>query len=1066
MLLYGVRKNATVAGFRARQEVSLAAVDDGIQTDLNGVEADLRFATSLASLKELLHGDFARGRERLTSDLIELCRHKKNIDRARMLDAKGREVVRVELGPDGPVAAATGGLSDLSRRYWVAEAFRLPAGQTYVSPIELAMENGTVAIPYKVIVRFATPVADRTGVVRGLVALNVLAEPTLDRVRAGAGAPAPLMLLNADGFWLVGPNPGSEWGFAVPGRKERAYSREEPAVWERISGAKAGVFEDPSGLIAFRTIEAPAGAVSSPLKLVSLVPRTVAEIPLREVRQQIAFGAAGILVLLGIAAGVQSSASERVRRAGIEALRQEQRFRTLFERNLAGVYRSTVDGRLLDCNDAFVRILGFENREEALACPTTSHYADPLDRSRLIENLREKGLVQSQELRLRRKDGRETWAFLNIGFVPGPNGEASVLEGTLLDISERKRAEEAILHQKAVLETVMTNMAQAMLIVDSELRIVAFNSKFEPLFGFAEGEMRVGESVETPIRLWATRTGIDAAQLEKVLRALRKKEPFVSDYRQQVLGGTTTWIQLFHNPLPEGGFVRTYADITERKRAEEALVSSERFSRAIVENMLGGLVIADEAGLIKSVNPAAERVFNWTNKELVGRPLTDLLPSEAEKESPTFHWSVYEKAIGRVTEWEGRRKNGEAFPLELSLFEFETPEGRHFGGNVRDITERREVERLKKEFVSTVSHELRTPLTSIRGSLGLLRSGAVGELPAEAGDLVAMAERNVIRLIGLINDILDLERLEDGRIELHMAPVPADDAVSRAMEAVHAFAEQQGILLVSRPSGAVVRADSDRLVQVLVNLLSNAVKFSPRGSTVSVSVTDQSDMATFRVADRGRGIPPALRAAIFERYRQVEAGDARVKGGTGLGLAICKAIVEQHGGTIGVESEEGQGSTFWFRVPLAVSPRISASSLTAQAPKLALLVDDDMELLTILARQLTEKGIGVQMAASVQEARDAVQAVRPDVLVLDLGLPDGDGQKVVDTLRSSPGFSRLPLLVYTGRDLTARDRANLVLGPTHHLTKSKASDEEVVRAISELIKAGRAGRTSGTIRKG
>ena len=488
----------------------------------------------------------------------------------------------------------------------------------------------------------------------------------------------------------------------------------------------------------------------------------------------------------------------------------------------------------------------------------------------------------------------------------------------------------------------MANMAQAMLIVDSDFRVVAVNSKFEPLFGFNEGEMRAGESLEALVRLWATRTSTGEAQLEKVFGALRKKEPFVSEYRQEVVGGPTTWIQLFHNPLPGGGFVRTYTDVTERH----------------------------------------------------------------------------------------------------------------------------EVERLKKEFVSSVSHELRTPLTSIRGSLGLLRSGVLGALPPDAEDLVAVAERNVIRLIALINDILDLERLEDGRIEIHLASVAAGDVVARASEAVRAFAEQHEILLTSQPSTVVVRADADRLVQVLVNLFSNAVKFSPRGSAVSVTVGETGDMAEFRVADRGRGIPPALRAAIFERYRQVEASDTREKGGTGLGLAICKAIVDQHGGTIGVESREGTGSTFWFRVPLMASPRISASSLSTQAPRLALLVDDDVELLTVLGRQLMEKGIGVRTALSVKEALEALGEVRPDVLVLDLGLPDGDGQKVVDALKRDPNLATLPLLVYTGRDLNARDRESLTLGPTHHLTKSKATDEEVLRAVKELIKAGRAGRTSGAIRRG
>ncbi len=1065
-LLSGVQRKATVWEYRARQEDSLATVADDIEADFDGVEADLRYLAALPSLRNLLRGDSPDSRSRLSADIVELCRHDKLIDRGRFLDARGREAVRVDLGPDGPRAAAPNDLEDRSESSWVVEALRLPAGFTYVSPIELRAEGGAVEIPFKPIVRFATPVADETGSVRGLVVLDFLADRTIGRVRSGRGSPAPLMLLNSDGYWLVGPTHEGEWGFAIAERKGRAFSRDFPAAWARISSGDTGTFEDPAGLMAFRTVQAPTGAAAPILKLVSLVPGSAVTARLRAARGWIALGSAALLALLGTAAWVRVSAEERVRRTDTAALEQERRFRVLFERNLAGVYRSTADGRLLDCNLAFVKILGFESKEDALSALTTSHYADPEDRSRLVERLRADGFVQSQEMRLRRKDGSEVWVLMNIGLVRGAPGQPELLEGTLVDITEHKRAESAILKQKTILETVMTNMAQAMLIVDADLRIVAFNSKFEPLFGFNEGEINLGEPIEVPIRLWATRTNASASQLEKVLAALHKKRPFVSDYAQRVDDGPARWIQLFHNPLPEGGFVRTYTDITESKRAEEGLKASERFIRSIVDNMLGGLIITDSKSVIESVNPAAERIFGWTREELVGRHLATLLPPEAAANAGEYLGSASQKAIGQVSEWVGRRKNGQLFPLEVSLFAFETPEGRHFGGNVRDITERHEVERLKKEFLSSVSHELRTPLTSIRGSLGLLRSGALGTLPEEAEDLIAVAERNVIRLIGLINDILDLDRLEDGRIEIHIAPIPVEAVVARALEAVRAFAEQHGIALESNPSDLVVRADADRLVQVLVNLVSNAVKFSPRGRGITVSAAAAGDLAEFRVADRGRGIPPALRSAIFERYRQVEAGDAREKGGTGLGLAICKAIVEQHGGSIGVESEEGVGSTFWFRVPLAIGPRLTTSSLSTQAPKLALLVDDDVELLTVLARQLVEKGIGVRTASSVDEALRALREVKPDVLILDLGLPDGDGQKVVEELRRDPRLSTLPLLVYTGRDLTAGDRESLTVGPTHHLTKSKASDEEVVRAVGELIRAGRSGRTSGAIRHG
>jgi signal transduction histidine kinase len=263
--------------------------------------------------------------------------------------------------------------------------------------------------------------------------------------------------------------------------------------------------------------------------------------------------------------------------------------------------------------------------------------------------------------------------------------------------------------------------------------------------------------------------------------------------------------------------------------------------------------------------------------------------------------------------------------LEVRLLHIETKNNSQV---LEQSVERlKEVERLKNEFLSTVSHELRTPLTSIRGSLGLLASGVFGALSDEVLDLVAIAERNAVRLMALISDILDLERLETGTIELQFAHVPIASILRRAVESLPALGQQHGITVEAPEVSSMIWADADRIVQVVVNLLSNAVKFSPSGGVVTIGVELREGWVEFRITDRGRGVPVADRRAIFERFRQVETSDAREKGGTGLGLAICKSIVEQHGGTIGVESEEGAGSTFWFRIgrsPAPVEPRRAA----------------------------------------------------------------------------------------------------------------------------------------------
>ena len=375
-------------------------------------------------------------------------------------------------------------------------------------------------------------------------------------------------------------------------------------------------------------------------------------------------------------------------------------------------------------------------------------------------------------------------------------------------------------------------------------------------------------------------------------------------------------------------------DISQRKAAEEAIKASERRIRQIIENMLVGLITITKEGIIESINPASERMFGYRAEELIGHHMmtifhdSKLFSVENESDRNNFMENLINSSYNRIGELDALKKIGEHFPIEISLSDLETVDGPRLLANILDVSERREVERLKKEFVSTVSHELRTPLTSIRGSLTLLSVGAMGVLPEQVKKVVGIAERNTIRLITLINDILDIEKLESGKLDMVFDTLPIGTVLERSSESVKAFAEQNGIKLELIPSPTQVYADGDRLVQVLVNLVSNAVKFSPKGETVTVSVEEIPNWIEVKVTDRGRGIPAKFKGLLFQRFQQVEASDSKKKGGTGLGLAICKGIIEAHGGSIGVESEEGKGSCFWFRIP----PASKGAALLANGP--------------------------------------------------------------------------------------------------------------------------------------
>ncbi len=263
------------------------------------------------------------------------------------------------------------------------------------------------------------------------------------------------------------------------------------------------------------------------------------------------------------------------------------------------------------------------------------------------------------------------------------------------------------------------------------------------------------------------------------------------------------------------------------------------------------------------------------------------------------------------------RKDHTSIDVSLTISPVKDGQGKIIGTSTiaRDISDRRQIERMKNEFISIVSHEIRTPLTSIRGAIGLLASGIYQNKPERVQRMLEIALTDSDRLVRLVNDILDLERLESGRLELVKERCDAAHAIAQAVEGVQAIADPEGVRF-SLPSGtATVWASPDALQQVLTNLLSNAIKFSAPQSIITLTVQPQWQGVLFAVRDSGRGIPPDKVEMIFNPFQQVDASDSRQKGGTGLGLTICQRIVHQHGGRIWVESILGEGSTFYFTLP-------------------------------------------------------------------------------------------------------------------------------------------------------
>lgn len=402
------------------------------------------------------------------------------------------------------------------------------------------------------------------------------------------------------------------------------------------------------------------------------------------------------------------------------------------------------------------------------------------------------------------------------------------------------------------------------------------------------------------------------------------------------------------------GFTGIVRDISDRRRAEQhvralnrELATTTGLQQAILNSTNYSIISTNVNGTIRMFNHGAQRMLGYSETDVVDKESLAFfnIPEELEAHAhilshdfgrriePGFDVLVAQ-ARGVVTEemeWTYRRKDGTTLPVMLSvaaLWDEKKLSG--YAAIAFDLTERKRMESMKSEFISTVSHELRTPLTSIRGSLGLLAGGAAGEFPSRAKVLLDIANNNCERLVRLINDILDIEKVESGNMRFDMVRQRILPLVEQAISATQAFATQYQVKLELQPDADDAKAsvDADRLIQVIVNLLSNAAKFSPLGATVEVRLIKLGDYLRLAVTDRGEGISDEFKSRIFQKFAQADSSDTRQKGGTGLGLSISRTIVEKHGGRIDFQSQRGIGTTFFFDLPIAASP-ISAPAPTS-----------------------------------------------------------------------------------------------------------------------------------------
>ncbi|PAX52728.1 response regulator [Brunnivagina elsteri] len=480
----------------------------------------------------------------------------------------------------------------------------------------------------------------------------------------------------------------------------------------------------------------------------------------------------------------------------------------------------------------------------------------------------------------------------------------------------------------------------------------------------------------------------------------------------------------------------------EHQRIQAALENSQARLAGIVEIADDGIISIDSNQRITLFNRGAEKIFGFAASEVLGRPLNLLIPlrfTQAHRQHvDEFSTSqIQTRRMGERREIYGKRKDGTEFPAEASISKLNLGEEIIYTVYLQDISERKEIECMKDEFISVVSHELRTPLTSIHGSLGMLTSGLIKAESEQGKRLLQIATDSSDRLVRLINDILDIERIESGKVRMEKQSCNVADLLTEAIKIMQSLADRAGIILSVDSSSGQIWADSDRIVQTLTNLISNAIKFSKPGDTVVLEAQPQGEEVIFSVKDTGRGIPEDKLETIFERFQQVDASDSRRQDGTGLGLAICKSIIQQHNGRIWVESTLNQGSKFYFALSLFKSVEISElKSPSTQKHTSVLVCEDNPTIRTQLKAILEQQGYRVITINSGEDGNtlrsnfdNAMSTTvyannqNPEVVLLDLLVPNLKGWEVTAILKKPSDKSNIPMILCSVGTTEARNQS-------------------------------------------
>jgi PAS domain S-box-containing protein len=763
---------------------------------------------------------------------------------------------------------------------------------------------------------------------------------------------------------------------------------------------------------------------------------------------------------------------------GVEPQRQAVALlRAVVETAVDGILTIDASGRIVTANPAIQRIFGYSPEEligknVKMLMPSPYHEEHDGYLANYTQTGQRKIIGIGREVEGRRKDGTVFPIDLAVGETVTADGP--IFTGIIRDITERKSAE----------RTLRESEARFRVLADSAPVLVWLSGLDRTCYYFNKPWLEfTGRTLEQEIGTgWAE--GVYKEDLDRCLAtyydAFDRREAFDMEYRLRHASGEFRWVLDRGTPLHDEkgeftGYIGGCIDITERKGIEEALQRERALLKSVVDTAVDGIITINEVGTIITANPATRKIFGYELEELIGKNVKLLMPSPYQEEHDGYLAAYREtgvrKIIGIGREVKGKRKDGSVFPLELAVSETVTEQGRVFTGIVRDVTERKRAQEMllekeaaeraneaKSEFLSRMSHELRTPLNAVLGFAQLLDMRYDDPRILEATQAIIKAGNH---LLMLINEILDLARIESGTLSLSIEAIEIIDVISHAIDLTEPLAAKAGVTInvdFDSFSGVVVRADSQRLLQALINIISNAIKYNrPSGF---VSIRGHREDGTFRidVTDTGTGISEKDRPMLFAPFQRF--GDLNIEG-SGLGLTVTKNFLERMEGEIGLADSGPGGSTFFLRLKLAQASDIKdgkqAAGELGESPVLGgspivLYVEDNLSNFRLLELAMEDWG-GIKLLSAVQGqiGLELAKAHKPDLILLDLHLPDIPGYEVLNILKSDPSTADIPVVVISADAMSRQIKRLIEAGAHEYLTKPIDLRRlgSVVRAVLE-----------------